>query len=368
MPVHGVLTSPPSQPGNRSGTGLPGGWVRDYLRDPAGTLDELADWLGRLLPVWGPAVGVALAMGAAVLAGARWGWRRRCQVRLGSGARVVTVLAPPTVDPAGGQLLWANLVGLLRPAWARWWSGQPHLGWEVVFSEAGVRIQVWVPGPVPPGLVERAVAAAWPGAHTHTHPAQPPLPTPEHSRRRRVVIGGQLRLARPEPLPIRTSFDADPLRALLGAAGGLGPGEHACVQILARPVTGHRLARARRTARRLHTGAPPHHVGWVLDLLTPGPARAPRMQQRHPQGGEDPQITLEHSAQNRAIVGKARGARYETVARYTRSPAPTRQTPRACSRSGTRPGAGRTRWPRRSLPIPSTTTTPATGCATPPVF
>ena len=37
-------------------------------------------------------------------------------------------------------------------------------------------IRLWVPGTIPPGLIERAVEAAWPGAHTVTAPAGPPLP------------------------------------------------------------------------------------------------------------------------------------------------------------------------------------------------
>lgn len=46
---------------------------------------------------------------------------------------------------------------------------------------------------------------------------------------RRLVVGGELRLARPEALPIRRDFDADPIRALIGAPVGLGRDEHACV-------------------------------------------------------------------------------------------------------------------------------------------
>jgi hypothetical protein len=61
-------------------------------------------------------------------------------------------------------------------------------------------------GLVPPGMVERAIEAAWPGTHTRTTPAKP---------------------------PIRTEHPADPIRAMLGAPVGLGPHGQACVQILA---------------------------------------------------------------------------------------------------------------------------------------
>ena len=168
------------------------------------------------------------------MVGGRW-WRRRCHRQLTADARLIRVLPPPVVDPAGGEALWANLVGLLRPAWRRVVFGQPHLGFEYRFTDTGIQIQVWVPGVVPPGLVERAIQAAWPGAHTHTQPAPPPRSTAATGAGREVVVGGRLRLARGEALPIRTEFDADPLRALLGAPLGLGRGESACVQILARP-------------------------------------------------------------------------------------------------------------------------------------
>ncbi|MDX6295958.1 MAG: hypothetical protein QOH50_5211 [Kribbellaceae bacterium] len=296
-------------------SGRTGGWVGDYLRDPSGVLlavlRHLEEWVIR----WGPIVGPLLAVGVAALLWARWWWARRCHRRLTVDARMVTVLTPPTVDPAGGQALWSHLVGLLRPAWRRWLTGQPHLACEYVFSEAGVTIRLWVAGVIPPGMVERAIEAAWPGAHTRTNTPTPPIPAPEAGQRQ-LVIGGQLRLARPEALPIRTDFDADPLRALLGAPVGLGPGQYACVQILARPVTGRRVAHVRRAARRIHTAGSIHLVGRLLDLITPRmQTRSPAMASS-PRSGSDPQTTLEHSAANRAIITKHRGSQYETVIRY----------------------------------------------------
>lgn len=294
-------------------TGVTAGWVGDYLRDPGGTLAHLLDHLRELVISWGPTAGPVLAVGLATLAVLRRCWRRRCHTRLLVHARMVTVLAPPTVDSAGGAALWSHLVGLLRPAWKRLLTGQPHLACEYVFSQAGVAIRWWVPGVIPPGLVERAIEAAWPGAHTHTTPTGPPLPAPDPGRRY-LVIGGELRLARPEALPIRTDFDTDPLRALIGAPVGLGPGEHACVQILARPVTGHRVTQARHVARRIHTGGSTRLAGRLLDLLTPG-AHHRRPATRNP-AGADQQTSLEHTAANRAIVAKHRGSQYETVIRY----------------------------------------------------
>lgn len=292
------------------------GWMEDYLRDPGGVVLALLERLRDLTLGWGPIVAPVLAVLAAVIVtGRRW-WARRCHELLLADARQVTVLAPPQVDPAGGAALWSNLVGLLRPGWRRALTGQPHVAYEYVFSEAGVAIRLWVPGVIPPGLVERAVEAAWPGSHTRVGPAHPPLPAAGDGRRR-VVVGGELRLARPEALPIRVVFDADPLRALIGAPVGLGRDEHACVQILARPVTGRRVQRARRAARRVHTGGSPRLVGRLLDVVTPG-VRTGVSRRAAAQGSvhSDPQTSLEYAAQNRAIVTKQRGSQYETVIRY----------------------------------------------------
>ncbi|MFD2420378.1 type IV secretory system conjugative DNA transfer family protein [Amycolatopsis pigmentata] len=298
--------------------GVTDGWLGEYLRDPGGALLALLGALRDVAVVWGPIAAPLLVVGVTgFVFGRRW-WVRRCHARLVDDARQVTVLAPPVVDPAGGAALWSNLVGLLRPAWRRWLTGQPHVACEYVFSEAGVAIRLWVPGVIPPGLVERAIEAAWPGAHTRvSSPAEPPLPRPGEGQRR-LVIGGELRLARHEALPIRSDFDADPLRALIGAPVGLGRDEYACVQILARPVTGRRVARARHAARRVHTGGSTRIAGRLLDLVTPGMKTGRSVRGRTTSGAvhSDPQISLAYAAQNRAIVAKQRGSQYETVIRY----------------------------------------------------
>ncbi|WP_219416946.1 helicase HerA domain-containing protein [Pseudonocardia nigra] len=323
MPVHG--------PHIPSRTAPPGGPLGDLLHDPGAALGRwVAQTLGpvvsALVAHW-PVTLTALALVGTVTA---LGWRRltrRRDGRLLTGARQVTVLAPPTVDPAGGEALWANLVGLLRPAWRRLLAGQPHLVWEYAFTSTGTTIRLWVPGAIPPGLVERAVEAAWPGSHTRAEPARIPLPAAEPGRTR-VITGGELRLTRPEALPLRTRFDADPVRALVGSAVGLGRHEAACVQVLTRPVTGRRAARARRSAPHLHgtSGSPAGLLTGVLsellDLITPRPLRPARRTgaaaARRPSSGPSPdrQTALDLSAQARAVVEKQRGAQYETLVRY----------------------------------------------------
>lgn len=297
-----------------------------YLQDPWGTVQAVASsaagWAGRWWPV---AVASMLVVTAVLLCAVGWSRRRRA-VRLATGARVISVQPPPQVDPAGTAAIWSNLVGLLRPAWRRTVGGQPHLAFEYLFDAAGMRVQLWVPGPVPPGLVERAVEAAWPGARTSTAPAGPdgPLGVPAGKSRRGdpglvAVAGGELRLAFSEALSLRTDFDADPLRALIGAAAGLDTGQRAVVQILTRPVTGRRVARARRSGRRLQTGRTGlsgRVLGAVTDLLTPGPSRRRTPWSTLRPAVADPVTAVERSARHRSIAAKQRGPQYETRIRY----------------------------------------------------
>jgi hypothetical protein len=286
--------------------------VDDYLRDPLGAFEHALACLRDLGVTWGPIAAPVLAIAVATAVIARRRWRRRFHERLVTDARLITVLAPPTVDPSGAITVWSNLVGLLRPGWLRRFGGRPHLAFELTFTEDGVQIGLWVPGLVPPGMVERAIEAAWPGAHTRTTPAKPPIPTTATAGRRVEAVGGELRLARLEALPIRTEHPADPIRALLGAPVGLGPHERACVQVLARPVAGHRVTKARRAARRVHTGSSANLVGRLLDVITPG--KTPSTSKRTAQ--LDRQTSLEYGAQDRAVVEKLRANQFETRVRY----------------------------------------------------
>ena len=288
--------------------------VGDYLRDPLGAFQNVLAHLRDLALSWGPIVGPILAVAITSAVVARRRWRRRYHEKLVTDARLVTVLAPPTVDPSGAITVWSNLVGLLRPGWRRRFSGQPHLGFELTFTDDGVQIRLWVPGLVPPGMVERAIEAAWPGAHTRTTPAKPPIPLAAAAGRQVEAVGGELRLARSEALPIRTDHPADPIRALLGAPVGLGPHERACVQVLARPVAGHRVTKARRAARRVHAGGSVNLVGRLLDAVTPGKKAKPSTNSRTPQ--LDQQTSLEYAAQDRAVVEKLRANQFETRIRY----------------------------------------------------
>ncbi|WP_413810585.1 type IV secretory system conjugative DNA transfer family protein [Streptomyces sp. OE57] len=310
-----LLLSPASSfIANFSGSQVPDSPIGDYLRDPAGAVHAVLVHLQEWAVTWGLVAAPSTTAGTVVLVWARWWWRRRCQQRLVADARVIQILPPPTVDATGAPALWANLVGLLRPAWRRWLTGQPHLAFEYLFDRETVRLQVWVPGQIPPGMIERAIESAWPGTHTRTAPVTSPLPTTPPAGRHMVTTGGELKLARSEALPIRTDFPTDPVRALLGAPVGLGPQERAAVQVLARPVAGRRVKKARRAARHARAGRSTRPVSRLLDLLTPGHQPRPRPSRGAPV--LDPHTALEIAAEDRVIVAKQRGVPYETRIRY----------------------------------------------------
>jgi len=296
----------------------PGGPAGRYLTHPGAFTSHLARLLLALLQHYGPVAGPLLAtVVAGVLAGRQW-LHRRQHAAFTAAARTVTVLAPPQADPGGAGALWGHLTGLLRPPRARLWHGQPHLGWEYTWAggtTAGLAIRMWVPGTIPPGLIERAVEAAWPGAHTRTAPASPPLPPGA------LTAGGTLRLARPEILPLSVSHDLDaPLRALAGAAASLGDDEHAILQVLARPVTGARLRKARRAARKQRAAQPARIASRLLDLASPGGHA--RSGSRRAASRTDPEL----AAEIRETTGKLASPQWETLIRYavatTAAPAP----------------------------------------------
>ncbi len=222
------------------------------------------------------------------------------------------MLAPPQADPAGGEALWGNLAGLMRPPLARQLHGQPWIGWEYTWTPAGMTIIAWVPGTVPPGMAERAIEAAWPGTHTITAPATAPLPAGG------LATGGRCGWPGPRSLPLKTGQGTDPLRALAAAGTGLTGGEHAIVQVLARPATGSRLRRARSAIRRLRDGRPARLSWRLLDGSQP---------RRHRQGG-------------RAAVGNPDPLRGHHHRRAGRGPGAPHRRRSACPPAAARPGAG----------------------------
>lgn len=210
-----------------------------------------------------PAVGLVVLGTVASIVAVRW-WAARRRAR---GARFVQIGVPPSADPAAARLLWAALHDLLRPRFARLLGGQPQIAWEVHASEAGTTFGIWTPGTVPPGLIERAITAAWPGATLTVEQPPPELPL-THARARTST---ELALAGPEWFGLSGQDGADPLALLFGQLAGLQADEHAIVQLVARPATGRERSKLRTAARRLRTGVPMTRTGRLLDLLLPGP-------------------------------------------------------------------------------------------------
>lgn len=190
--------------------------------------------------------------------------RRSRRRRLAAGARALRLAVPPDVDPRAAELLWKSVHDLLRPRLARLLHGQPHLSWEIAADRGGSEFRLWAPRAVPPGLLERALLAAWPGASVHDAPPAPP-PTGD------AVACCELRLHGPQWRLLRAD-GADPLPLLLGQLAGLDDRERALVQILARPATGRAQGRLLAAARRLRAGHPQGRLQRLLDLLDPTPA------------------------------------------------------------------------------------------------
>ncbi|WP_226353022.1 type IV secretory system conjugative DNA transfer family protein [Pseudonocardia sp. ICBG601] len=237
----------------------------------------------------------------------RWAMRRAW-----TGAAQVEILAPPRVDPAGASVFWQHLLGLLRPRWSLW---TPHVVFEYQFDAGGLRISVWVPGTVAAGQVAAAARSAWPGARTTITPE----PRPTGAERAVQVAGARMRLARPAALPIATEHRTDPLRALIGAATPLTPSEKVRVQVVARPISGARLARLARPAATVDTGArllsgvaaaAATLAQEIVATAVHGPAHTTTRHRTPPTAGPRPSGPgrLITSTQDRATATKAHGA------------------------------------------------------------
>src|SRR5438128_4367062 len=184
------------------------------LRDPAGELHHLLALiqhaLAQALPYLGALAGLALALTLAL-----WLLRRQRARRLADGARLVRIAVPPELDPQAAEVLWKSLHDLLRPALARLLQGQPHLAWEIAAERAGSAFRLWIPRTVPPGLVERALLSAWPGASLQEDGAE------DRTEREETFISCELRLSGPQWRLLGGSDGTDPLRLVLGQLAGL---------------------------------------------------------------------------------------------------------------------------------------------------
>lgn len=271
------------------GVPTPNGLLSRYLQHPDAFLRTTLRAVRHLLvtlQVWAIRCAIAATLLMACALALRM-WRDR---RVGRDARRLRILPPPKIDPDGALVMWMGLHALLRPALARLITGQPHLAWEISVASGEAEVSLWVPGDVPPGLVERAVESAWPGARTQ--PVEVLLPeVPGYT------AACELALMEPDEFPLGEGVGDDPLRLVLGALSLLGPSEDAVIQVLARPATTRGRYRLRRDARRLRHNQNARILSGNRGARPSGPA--------------DPTV----EADVRSILEKASSPLYEAVVR-----------------------------------------------------
>ena len=193
--------------------------------------------------------------------------------RLARGARLLQIAVPPDVQDTGGPLLWSALHDLLRPRLARLLDGQPQLAWEIAPSEAGTT-SASGSRRVPPGLIERALASAWPGISASTEPVAPDEPDTAYPRaedgaphfRARALRAGWFPLVRRESRS--AAARSRPARWLIDA-------EQALVQVVARPASSREQRRLRTAARRIRAGVPTCRALRLLERATRPPPTRP---------------------------------------------------------------------------------------------
>jgi len=244
-----------------------------FLLHPLRVIQDLLDALREFAPARMGWLAFWLAIGVALFAAWRLliAWRDR---RTRKNARRIRVLPPPEVRPDQARLLWMSLHALLRPWWKRLILGQPYIGFELMGRPEEIELGLWVPEVVPPGLVERAVEVAFPGArteHTKADPIQELLAADDSD-----LEACELRLAEPEWFPIGGSeAGEEPLSLALAALTGLAEGESALIQLLARPRTSRARYRLLRAARVLRASGRPGWGSWRVGRGGAGHRPAP---------------------------------------------------------------------------------------------
>jgi len=246
--------------------------------------------------------GLAAGVGVSLL-------RRAQRGRLARDARLITIGVPPEVQETGGLLLWQALHDLLRPRLTRLLAGQPHLSWEIAAGEDGTRFRLWVPRVIPPGLIERAVSSAWPGASATTEPAGEDAGANADGRPARLAC--ELVLSGPDWFPLQSAMRPDPLPLILGQLAGLTGSERALVQVIARPATSREQHRLRAAARRIRAGVPTSRLLRCAQLLRTRAPVAPKL---------DPTINPDV----RAVMEKSTASLYRCMVRITVSGASRR--------------------------------------------
>lgn len=289
--------------------GHPSRLLERFLLEPDWPLKRAAALAGHLLgglELLGLLLaGVALAAGMVVLI-VRVVQRRR----LGRGAQIISVGVPPEVVDDAGRLLWGSLHDLLRPRLARLLAGQPQISWEIAASQDGTSFRIWVPRVIPPGLIQRTLAAAWPGASIATQPA-----SRDETRAvswQQVRLTSELVLSGPGWFSLESSLCPDPLPLVLAQLSELDQDQQALVQVVARPASGREQQRLRAAARRIRQGRPTSVIPRVIAALRSTPPAPPRL---------DPTIAPDV----REALAKSTGGLYRCVIRVSVTAATRKQ-------------------------------------------
>ena len=250
------LSGPPPLPGFApfDGPGARSPLAR-WLLDPGGYLRDTAGWWCSALLVYGPIAGAGAILATIAGVSLRRLLNALRLARWRARARWVLIMLPLKVEAEGGQRLWEALHSIACPWLTRWRHGQPHVGFEIHARPGRIVIGMWVPSVIPTGLVEHAIRGAWPGVEVDITYADIPDPAPPPpDGQTRIMEGTRLVLGRHAALPLRAHHTSDPLRSVLASLHHLSEGQTACIQILARPLTGGlRVSLARRAAIRMAT-------------------------------------------------------------------------------------------------------------------
>ena len=308
----------PSEPSGSQ----PGGPLGHYLRDPGGSLHRVEHAVTQWAIHWGPLTAALIAIAAATIVAARIWRRRRQHAELARDARLVTVLAPPVVDPAGAAALWSNLTGLLRPAWRRRLAGQPHVAFEYGFDTDGLHAAVLGARrrPARDGRTRHPGGLARRPHHHHKQLRYPASRSPISRPSRRGVLSPVGSCGWPAARRCRSAPASTPTRSAPCSAPppACCPGsEQSCRCWPARSPAAGSPGPAEPRPACTPAGRPARSGGCSTSSL-PAPARTATSAARNTAGsGVDRFTSLEYSAQDRAAAGKQRGALFETRVRYT---------------------------------------------------
>jgi hypothetical protein len=206
----------------------------------------------------------------------------REQARWRAGSRYVEIAAPGQVPESGGEVFWDHLGSIARPAWRRYWFGQPHLLWELRADRRRLTVRVWVPSCIDTALVVGAVEAAWPGASTTVVEAEPPL------RMQPLVKAGRLSWERGVDVPVAPGIGGfDVMRFLLHDIGELEADACLVVQVGVSPASRRQMSRMSKAAwSNGQSGGSSMLKGFAneaLDIVHPGSSPSASSARRVPE-------------------------------------------------------------------------------------